>query len=85
MSFLRTVKVFACHVKSGNYWVHTNCSLTVNGGISSLISWLDHSCQKVRLRLSKGMLSVENFALTNLENQKNMAPNLRQLLNGREC
>ena len=43
---IRIVKLFTQHVVRGDYWVPTNYSLTVNGGVASLIAWLDHSCQK---------------------------------------
>ena len=43
------MKLFTQHVVRGDYWVPTNCSLTVNGGVASLIAWLDHSCQKTEV------------------------------------
>ena len=46
---IRIVKLFTQHVVRGDYWVPTNCSLTVNGGVASLIAWLDHSCQKTEV------------------------------------
>ena len=49
------------HVVRGDYWVPTNCILTVNGGVASLIAWLDHSCQKTEIGVSKGILPIEEF------------------------
>ena len=46
---LRIVRLFSQHVIRGDYWVPTNCSLTVNGGVASLIAQLDHSCQKTEV------------------------------------
>ena len=51
---IRIVKLFTQHVVRGDYWVPTNCSLTVNGGVASLIAWLDHSCQKTELGSKQG-------------------------------
>ena len=44
------MKLFTQHVVRGNYWVPTNSSLTVNGGVAILIAWLDHSCQKTEIK-----------------------------------
>ena len=51
---IRIVKLFTQHVVRGDYWVPTNCSLTVNGGVASLIAWLDHSCQKTEVGGKQG-------------------------------
>ena len=48
------MKLFTQHVVRGDYWVPTNCSLTVNGGVASLIAWLDHSCQKTEVGGKQG-------------------------------
>ena len=78
------MKLFTLHVVRGDYWLPTNCSLTINGGVASLIAWLDHSCQKTEAGGSQGHASVDEFAPSNPHDQKNkqMAPSLRQLLNG---
>ena len=77
------MKLFTQHVVRGDYWVPTNCSLTVNGGVASLIAWLDHSCQKTVVGVSKGMLPVKEFcsnkiAMTRKHKQIALGP--RQLL-----
>ena len=54
MLVIRIVKLFTQHVVRGDYWVPTNCSLTVNGGVASLIAWLDHSCQKTEVGGKQG-------------------------------
>ena len=46
---LGMVKVLTQHVVRGDYWVPINCSLTINGGVTGLIAWLDHSCQKTEV------------------------------------
>ena len=51
---IRIVKLFTQHVVRGDYWVPTNCSPTVNGGVASLIAWLDHSCQKTEVGGKQG-------------------------------
>ena len=51
---IRIVKLFTQHVVRGDYWVPTNYSLTVNGGVASLIAWLDHSCQKTEVGGKQG-------------------------------
>ena len=48
------MKLFTQHVVRGDYWVPTNCSLTVNGGVASLIAWLDHPCQKTEVGGKQG-------------------------------
>ena len=54
LHFFLQVKLFTQHVVRGDYWVATNCSLTVNGGVASLIAWLDHSCQKTEVGGKQG-------------------------------
>ena len=68
----------------GDYWVPTNCSLTVNDGVASLIAWLDHSCQKTEIGGMQGhafhrKILLQQIAMT--RKNKQMAPSFRQLLN----
>ena len=51
---LKNGKAVFQHIVRGDYWVPTNCSLTVNGGVASLIAWLDHSCQKTEVGGKQG-------------------------------
>ena len=60
---LRTVKLFTQHVVRGDYWVPTNCSLTVNGGVASLIAWLDHSRQKTEVGGKQGHAPCRSILL----------------------
>ena len=48
------MRLFTQHVVRGDYWVPTNCSLTINGGVASLIAWLDHSYQKTEVGGKQG-------------------------------
>ena len=41
----------------------TNCSLTVNGGVASLIAWLDHSCQKTEVGGKQGHAPCRKISL----------------------
>ena len=59
----RIVKLFTQHVVRGDYWVPTNCSLTVNGGVASLIAWLDHSCQKTEVGGKQGHAPCRKISL----------------------
>ena len=53
---------------------HQLAVLTVNGGDCQLNCWWDHSCQILRLGVSKGMLPVKNVAPLNPhENEVNPA------------
>ena len=79
------MKLFTQHVVRGDYWVPTNCSLTVNGGVASLIAWLDHSCQKTEIGGKQGhapcrRILLQQIPMTRIHIQ--MAPNPQQLLNG---
>ena len=72
------------HVVRGDYFVSTNCSLTVNGGVASLISWLDHSRQKNEVEGKQGYAPrrrnlLQQIPIARKNNQ--MAPSPRQLLN----
>ena len=55
------MKLFTQHVVRGDYWVPINCSLTVDGGVASLISWLDHSYQKTEVGGKLRMLREKEF------------------------
>ena len=79
------MRLFTQHVVRGDYWVPTNCSLTVNGGVASLIVWLDHSCQKTEVEGKQGhapcgKISLQQIPMTRKNIQ--VAPSPRQLLNG---
>ena len=50
-------------VVRGDYWAPTNCSLTVNGGVASLIAWLDHSCQKTEVGGKQGHAPCRKISL----------------------
>ena len=79
------MKLFTQHVVRGDYWVPTNCNLTVNGGVASLIAWLDHSCQKNEVRDKQGYAPCRRILLQQIPmTRKNiqMAPSPRQFLNG---
>ena len=79
------MKLFTQHVVRGDYWVPTNCSLTVNGGVASLIAWLDHSCQKIEVGGKQGHAPCRKILLQQIPmTRKNIqvAPSPRQLLNG---
>ena len=43
--------------------VPTNCSLTVNGGVASLIAGLDHSCQKTEVGGKQGHAPCRKISL----------------------
>ena len=82
---IRIVKLFTQHVVRGDYWVPTNSSLTVNGGVASFIAWLDHSCQKTEVGGKQGHAPCRRILLQQIPMiRKNiqMAPSPRQLLNG---
>ena len=82
---LRIVKLFTQHFVRGNYWVPANCSLTVNGGVASLITWLDHSCQKTEVKSKQGHALCKRILLQQIPMaRKNIqvAPSPQQLLNG---
>ena len=69
----------------GDYWAPTNCSLTVNAGVASLIAWLDHSCQKTEVGGKQGHAPCRRISLQQIPmTRKNIqvAPSPRQLLNG---
>ena len=79
------MKLFTQHAVRGNFWVPTNCSLTVNGGVASLIAWLDHSWQKNEVEGKQGhaphkKISLQQIPIT--RKIKQMAPSPWQLLNG---
>ena len=79
------MKLFTQHVVRGDCWIPTNCSLTVNGGIASLIAWLDHSCQKTEVGSKQGHAPCRRILLQQiLMTRKNIqvAPSLGQLLKG---
>ena len=79
------MKLFTQHVVRGDYWVPTNCSLTVNGGVAGLIAWLDHSCQKTEVGGKQGHAPCRRILLQQIPmTRKNIqvAPSPRQLLNG---
>ena len=57
------MKLFTQHVVRGDYWVPTNCSLTVNDGVASLIAWLDHSCQKTEVGGKQGHAPCKRILL----------------------
>ena len=74
------MKLFTQHVVRGDCWVPT-----VNGGVASLIAWLDHSCQKTEVGDNQGHASGRRILLQQIPmTRKNiqMAPSPRQLLNG---
>ena len=78
------MKLFTQHVVRGDYWVPTNCILTVNGRVASLIAWLDHSCQKTEVEGKKGHAPCRKISLQQIPmTRKNIqvAPSPRQLLN----
>ena len=52
--FQRIGKLISRHVIKDDYWVPIDCSLTVNGGVASLIAWLDHSHQKTEFARKQG-------------------------------
>ena len=60
---IRIVMLFTQHVVRGDYWAPTNCSLTVNGGVASLIAWLDHSCQKTEVGGKQGHAPCRRISL----------------------
>ena len=63
----------------------THCSLTVNGGLASLIACLDHSCKKTEVGCKQGHAPCRRILLQQIpmtRKNKQMAPSLRQLLNG---
>ena len=65
--------------------VPTNCSLTANGAIASLIACLDHSCQKTEIGGKQEHASSRRILLqqiTMVRRNKQMAPSPRQLLHG---
>ena len=79
------MKLFTQHVVRIDYWVSTNCSLTVNGGVASLIAWLDHSCQKTevggkQVHAPCRKISLQQIPMTRKNVQ--VATSVRQLLNG---
>ena len=79
------MKPFTQHVVRGDYWVPTNCSLIVNGGVASLIAWLDHSCQKTEVGGKQGhapcrRILLQQIPMTRINIQ--VAPGPQQLLNG---
>ena len=77
--------MFIQHGVRGNYWVPTNCSLTVNGVVLGLIDWLDHSCQKTEVGDKQGHAPCGRILLqqiTMTRKNKQMASSFWQLLNG---
>ena len=57
----------------------TNCSLTVNGGVASLIAWLDDSCQKTEVGAKQRHAPCRRISLKQTPTTKNkMAPTSRQ-------
>ena len=82
------MKLFTQPVVRGDYWVPTNCNLTVNGGVASLIASLDHSCQKTEVGGKQGHAPCRRILLQQIPmTRKNIqvAPSSRQLLNGQGC
>ena len=53
-------------------YLPTNCSLTLNGGVASIIAWLDHSNQKTEIgdKISKGILPIEKFCCNKSPREK---------------
>ena len=79
------MKLFTQHVVRSDYWVPTNCSLTVNGEVANLITWLDHSRQKTEVGDKQGHAPHRRILLqqvTMIRKNKQMAPSPQQLLNG---
>ena len=79
------MKAFTQHVVRGDYWAPTNCSLTVNDGVASLIAWLDHSCQKTEVGGKQGHALRRRILLQQISmirKNKQMTPSTQQLLNG---
>ena len=77
------MKLFTQHVVRGDYWIPTNCSLTVNGGVASLIAWLDHSCQKTEVGGKQGQAPCRRILLQQIPMTREnvpMAPSRWQLL-----
>ena len=63
----------------------TKCSLTVDGGVASLIAWLDHLSQKIEIGGKQGHALCRRILLRQIpmtRKNKQMAPSPRQLLNG---
>ena len=80
------MKLFTQHVLRGDYWVPTNCSLIVNGGVASINAWLDHLCLKADVKGKEGHAPCRRILLQQIPmTRKNIqvAPSPRQLLNGR--
>ena len=77
------MKLLTQHVVRCDYWVSTNCSLTVNGGIASLIAWLDYSCQKTEVGGKQGHAPCRRILLQQIPMTKKYtnAPSPRQFLN----
>ena len=79
------MKLSTQHVVRGDYWVPTNCSLTGNDGVASLIAWLDHSCHKTEVGGKQGHAAYRRILLQPIPmTRKNIqvAPSPRKLLNG---
>ena len=77
--------MFTQYVVRGDYWVPTNCSLTANGGVASLIAWLDHSCQKAEVGGKRGHAPCRRILLQQIPITRKIykwPPSPRQLLNG---
>ena len=63
----------------------TNCSMTVNNRVASLIAWMDHSCQKTEIGGKQGHTPCRRILLQQIpmtsENIQ-LAPSCQQLING---
>ena len=83
--FQRRVKLFTQHVARGDYLVPTNCSLAVSGGVTSLIAWWDHSCQKTVVEGKQGHAPRRRVLLQQIPITRKISkltPSPRQLSNG---
>ena len=74
----------ACHKRRllGTYQLQSDC----NGGVSNLIAWLDHSCQKTEVGGKQGHAPCRRILLQQIPmTRKNIqvAPSPRQLINGK--
>ena len=67
------------------FFIPINCSLTVNGGVASLIASLDHSGQKTKVGSKQGQAPHKIILLQQIpmmRKNKQMARSHQQLING---
>ena len=69
--------IFPSMSLTGDYWVPTNSSLAVNGGVASLIAWLDHSRQKTKVGGKQGHASCRKILLQQSPLQESPGLNLK--------